>query len=93
MVQQQNCNPHPQFDNDTHEGERHCNIRPEDVPSLGLLHGVFTGGSFQAGPGQEHQMLPASLGRQGLSPVHPQHHQGFDATFAQGIIILYTGGL
>ena len=29
-------------------------------------------------------MLPASRRRQGVSSAHPQWHQGFDQTFAQG---------
>ena len=32
--------PHPRFDIDTHEGERRCNFRSEDVTCLGLLHEV-----------------------------------------------------
>ena len=34
-------------------------------------------------------MLSASPRRQGESSVHPQRNQGFDATFAHGIILFY----
>ena len=34
---------HPRFEIETHEGERHCNFRSEDVPCLGLLREVTPG--------------------------------------------------
>ena len=37
LQQQQSSSP---FDIDTHEDERRCNFRSEDVPYLGLLHEV-----------------------------------------------------
>ena len=37
-------------------------------------------------------MLPASPRRQEVSSVHPQRYQGFDSTFAQGIILYYIPG-
>ena len=65
---------------------RQRNARRSNVAAtnLGLLHDVLTGGFVRAEPGRERQMLPASRRRQGVSSAHPQWHQGFDQTFAQG---------
>ena len=41
-------------------------------------------------PGQKRVMLPAPPRRQVVSSVHAQRYQGFDPTFAQGIILYYT---
>lgn len=51
ILQQQQQSSSPVGHRHTREGERRCNFRSEDVPGLGLLHEVFTGGSVRAEPG------------------------------------------
>ena len=72
----------------THESERRCNFGSEDVPCLGQLHDLFTGGSVRTEPGMHVETLSAWRRRQGVSSVHPQRatkaltrllHRGHDA--------------
>ena len=81
--------PHPRFDIDTHEGKRRCKFRSED-PLPGPASRSCTDGSVRGTNQGKNAMLPTSPRRQGVSSVHPQRYQGFDPTFAQGIILYYT---
>ena len=81
--------PHPRFDIDTHEGERRCNFRSEDVPLSGPTSRSCPGGSVRGTNQGKNVTLPALPRRQGVS-IHPLRHQGFDPTFAHGIILHYS---
>ena len=76
--------PHSRFDIDTHETSLQLAVRR--CPLSGPTSRSCTGGSVRGTNQGKTFLLPASSRRQGVSPVHPQRYQGFDPTFAQGII-------
>ena len=59
-------------------------------PSSGHTSRSCTGGSVRRTNQGKNAMLLASPRRQGVPSVRPQRYQGFDPTFAGGIILNYT---
>ena len=79
MLQQQASS---RFDNDTHESERRCNFRSQDVPRLGQLQ-VSHGGSVRTESGNNVKCcLRRGVGSVLCTPT--TRHEGFDQKFAEG---------
>ena len=79
---------HPRFDIDTHEGQRRCNFRSEDVPCSGLLHEVAL--AFPSA-GQTRARTACCLRHRDGKECRLYTHNGTKAgpTFAQGIAKSY----
>ena len=78
--------PHPRFDIDTHEDERRCKSRSEDGTYLGLLREVAPA---VPSAGRTRARTSCCLRRRDGKDCRLYTHaryQGFDPTFAQGII-------
>ena len=83
--------PHPRSDTGTLETLLQLSVTR--CPLAGSSSRSCTGGSVRGTNQGKNVMLPASPRRQGVSSVHPQRYQGFDPTFAQGVINILQGAV